>query len=54
MLAWGSLCLVADDATVKSGSDLWSAARPLEYAVRDLATFSPDDWEPLDRVVRAR
>jgi hypothetical protein len=54
MLAWESLCLVADDATVKSGSDLWSAVRPLQYAVRGLATFSPDDWEPLDRVVRAR
>ncbi|GHH74815.1 hypothetical protein [Promicromonospora soli] len=54
MLAWESLCLVADDATVKAGSDLWSAVRPLQYAVRDLATFSPDDWEPLDRVVRAQ
>jgi hypothetical protein len=54
MLAWESLCLVADDATVKAGKELWSAVRPLEYAVRDLARFSPDDWEPLDRVVRAR
>jgi hypothetical protein len=54
MLAWESLCLVADDATVKAGKELWSAVRPLEYAVRDLASFSPDDWEPLDRVVRAR
>jgi hypothetical protein len=54
MLAWESLCLVADDATVKSGSDLWQAVRPLQYAVRSLATFNPDDWEPLDRVVRAR
>jgi hypothetical protein len=54
MLAWESLCLVADDATVKSGSELWAAVRQLEYAARDLATFNPDDWEPLDRVVRAR
>ena len=54
MLAWESLCLVADDATVKAGSELWSAASRLEYATRDLATFNPDDWEPLDRVVRAK
>ncbi|PUB31917.1 hypothetical protein C8K30_101435 [Promicromonospora sp. AC04] len=54
MLAWESLCLVADDATVKAGGELWSAAGRLEYAVRDLAAFSPDDWEPLDRVVRAQ
>lgn len=54
MLAWESLCLVADDATVAAGGALWAAADPLEHAVRDLATFDPDDWEPLDRVVRAR
>jgi hypothetical protein len=54
MLAWESLCLVADDATVKAGGEVWFAAGRLEYAVRDLAAFSPDDWEPLDRVVRAR
>jgi hypothetical protein len=54
MLAWESLCLVADDATVAAGGALWAAADPLEHAVRDLATFDPEDWEPLDRVVRAR
>ena len=54
MLAWETLCLVADDATVAAGGALWAAADPLEHAVRDLETFDPDDWEPLDRVVRAR
>ncbi|WP_454854100.1 hypothetical protein [Promicromonospora soli] len=54
MLAWESLCLVADDATVAAGGALWAAVDPLEHAVRDLATFDPDDWEPLDRAVRAR
>jgi hypothetical protein len=54
MLAWESLCLVADDATVAAGGALWAAADPLEHAVRDLATFDPEDWEPLDRAVRAR
>lgn len=54
MLAWESLVLVADDATVQAGGSMWAAVGPLEYAVRDLATFDPDDWEPLDRAIRAR
>lgn len=54
MLAWESLCLVADDATVAAGGALWAAVDPLEHTVRDLATFDPDDWEPLDRAVRTR
>lgn len=54
MLAWESLCLVADDGTVAAGGAVWAAVDPLEHAVRDLETFDPADWEPLDRVVRAR
>ncbi|GAB3168126.1 hypothetical protein GCM10027059_30300 [Myceligenerans halotolerans] len=52
MLAWESLCLIADDDTVATGGRMWHVSANLEYKIRDLDAFDPADWEPLDREIR--